>query len=118
MGLAGFDDIPLACFVRPALTTMRVRIVELGRSALEQMALTIERPQGARSLAQMFLPELVVRISCGAANATETTHRTQPTEATTETTTEATPEAIMTSHPMSGQEDHEDNQSAHEEEPR
>lgn len=68
IGLAGFDDIPLACFIRPALTTMRVRIDELGRSAMEQIAQTIERPGRPRSLAQMFLPELVIRSSCGTGN--------------------------------------------------
>jgi LacI family transcriptional regulator len=83
MGLAGFDDIPLACFVRPALTTMRVRIVELGRSALEQMALTIERRQRTRSLAQMFLPELVIRVSCGGAKATDGAHGRDPQKPTT-----------------------------------
>jgi LacI family transcriptional regulator len=81
VGLAGFDDIPLACFVRPALTTMRVRIVELGRGALEQMALTIERPRRARSLAQMFLPELVIRVSCGVDDATRAPRGSGPRRA-------------------------------------
>ncbi|HEY4530846.1 MAG TPA: LacI family DNA-binding transcriptional regulator [Luteimonas sp.] len=34
VAVAGFDDIPLARYVRPALTTMRVDIAELGAMAL------------------------------------------------------------------------------------
>jgi LacI family transcriptional regulator len=66
VGLAGFDDIPLAALVSPALTTARVRIAELGRSALEQLLLSIDNPKRTRRVAQAFTPELVVRESCGA----------------------------------------------------
>jgi LacI family transcriptional regulator len=42
IAVAGFDDIPLAAFVRPKLTTVRVDIAELGRRALRQLAAAIE----------------------------------------------------------------------------
>ena len=66
VALAGFDDIPLAALVSPALTTVRVRIAELGRGALEQLLLGIESPSRTRRVAKAFLPEVVVRGSCGA----------------------------------------------------
>lgn len=66
VAVAGFDDIPLAAYVRPALTTMRVPIVELGRGAVSQLAAAIAAP-GARPVATRLAPELVIRESCGAA---------------------------------------------------
>ncbi len=65
VALAGFDDIPVAALVSPALTTMRVRIAELGRSALSHLLQSIESPKRTRRVAQAFQPELVVRASCG-----------------------------------------------------
>jgi LacI family transcriptional regulator len=37
IAMAGFDDIPLARFVHPALTTMRVSIAELGGQAMTRL---------------------------------------------------------------------------------
>jgi len=60
IALAGFDDIPLARYVHPALTTMRVDIPELGALAL-QMLLDIDVADACHSL---LLPaELIVRAS-------------------------------------------------------
>jgi LacI family transcriptional regulator len=78
VGLAGFDDIPLAALVNPALTTARVHIAELGRRALEQLLLSIENPARTRRAAQAFVPELVVRQSCGAENPPERGLRRPP----------------------------------------
>jgi LacI family transcriptional regulator len=66
IAVAGFDDIPLAAYVRPTLTTMRVPIVELGRGAVAQLAAAIARPGTARAVTTTLGPELVVRDSCGA----------------------------------------------------
>jgi len=41
MAVAGFDDIPTLRDVRPALTTVRLPLVEIGRRALE---LALDRP--------------------------------------------------------------------------
>jgi LacI family transcriptional regulator len=65
VALAGFDDIPIARYVTPALTTVRVRIAELGRSALERVAAAIEKPGRARIAAQTLACEVVVRASSG-----------------------------------------------------
>lgn len=65
IAVAGFDDIPIAAFVRPALTTMRVQIVELGRGAVQQLAAAIEHPDQRRPVTTLLRPELVVRESSG-----------------------------------------------------
>lgn len=63
IALAGFDDIPLARYVNPALTTMRVDIAELGARALR----TLLEQEGPRDdTATRLVPELVVRDSSGA----------------------------------------------------
>ncbi len=66
IAVTGFDDIPLASLVSPALTTVRVQIAELGRSALEQLLLGIESPAKTRPVSRALLPEVVVRESCSA----------------------------------------------------
>jgi LacI family transcriptional regulator len=78
VAVAGFDDIPLAALVSPALTTARVHIAEMGRRALEQLLLSIENPQRNRRAAQAFVPELVIRESCGAASPPERQLRRPP----------------------------------------
>jgi len=67
IALAGFDDIPVARYVAPPLSTVRVRIVDLGRNALESVAAMLESPdQPIRSPAeQTFGCEIVVRETCG-----------------------------------------------------
>jgi LacI family transcriptional regulator len=66
VALAGFDDIPIARYLSPPLTTVRVGIFELGATALERLlpALAGERPDGA---VEVLPATLVVRGSCGAA---------------------------------------------------
>ena len=67
MALAGFDDIPIARFVTPPLSTVRVRIADLGQHA---MAALMQALQGTRGAPTQTLPvELVARES------TERTHR-------------------------------------------
>jgi LacI family transcriptional regulator len=64
IALAGFDDIPICRYVRPALTTVRVPIVELGALALAELATAIEAPPGrAPAAARTLRAELVVRQS-------------------------------------------------------
>ncbi|TDK19941.1 LacI family transcriptional regulator [Luteimonas aestuarii] len=63
IALAGFDDIPLARYVHPALTTMRVEIADLGaraiRALLEQVGDGAQDPRTHVPL----VPKLVVRDS-------------------------------------------------------
>ncbi|MCW5568017.1 MAG: LacI family DNA-binding transcriptional regulator [Dokdonella sp.] len=64
IALAGFDDIPMARFVTPPLTTMRVKIAELGERAARTLIATLAgddvQPHAIGA------PELIVRESCGA----------------------------------------------------
>jgi LacI family transcriptional regulator len=68
IALAGFDDIPVARYVAPPLSTVRVRIVDLGRNALESVAGMLESgDQPIQTAAgQTFGCEIVVRETCGA----------------------------------------------------
>ena len=65
IALVGFDDIPTARFITPPLTTVRVRITDMGSRALESLAFQIENPEGTRNSTQVLQTELVVRRSCG-----------------------------------------------------
>lgn len=64
VALAGFDDIPTARYVTPPLSTVRVRIAELGTRALESLAAAIAAPQAAPR-AERVGCSLVIRRSCG-----------------------------------------------------
>jgi LacI family transcriptional regulator len=64
IALTGFDDIPIARYVSPPLTTVRVRIADLGQQALERL-MAVLQPQAAHiANAQTLRGELVVRQSC------------------------------------------------------
>ncbi|WP_284615520.1 LacI family DNA-binding transcriptional regulator [Aquabacterium humicola] len=65
IALAGFDDIPIARYVTPPLTTVRVRIADLGGLALERLAGAIDNPGRSTAQHQTLRAELVVRQSCG-----------------------------------------------------
>lgn len=66
IALAGFDDVPLAQFVQPALTTVRVPTRSLGEEALEHLAERLRHP-ACEPMARKLPVSLVVRSSCGAA---------------------------------------------------
>jgi LacI family transcriptional regulator len=70
VALAGFDDIPLARFVVPALTTARVNIADLGARALR--ALVESAPADHR---ETITPELIVRESSARPPPTRTPRR-------------------------------------------
>ena len=59
IAVAGFDDIPLARMVSPALTTMRVDIAAMGAEALSRLAAIIAGDLDTHSRATV--PRLVVR---------------------------------------------------------
>ncbi|RPE81482.1 LacI family DNA-binding transcriptional regulator [Vulcaniibacterium tengchongense] len=67
IAVAGFDDIPLAGYVHPGLTTIRVNIAELGARAARLLIARIagEAAGGSSPLAT----ELIVRASSGARGA-------------------------------------------------
>jgi len=66
VALAGFDDIPIARYVAPSLTTIRVPISGLGTAALDALCKAVETPQAKASRTTVLPVELVVRNSCGA----------------------------------------------------
>lgn len=64
IGIAGFDDIPVARYISPPLTTVRAQTTELGRQALDELARTIEEPSGMKPVRHTLGTQLVVRESC------------------------------------------------------
>jgi len=62
IALVGFDDIPIARFLTPALTTVKVPIADLGRRGFQ---LLVAGEDDARRVAKLTT-SLVVRRSCGA----------------------------------------------------
>ena len=63
VALAGFDDVPLARYVQPALTTMRVDIAELGGRALRALLEGTLVADNPAALTALLSPRLVVRHS-------------------------------------------------------
>ncbi|MFO1217219.1 MAG: LacI family DNA-binding transcriptional regulator [Burkholderiaceae bacterium] len=66
IALGGFDDIPIARYVTPALTTIRVPIAALGAAALDALNAAIEADAPRRGSPVVMPVELVLRRSCGA----------------------------------------------------
>jgi LacI family transcriptional regulator len=69
IAVAGFDDIPLARYVSPGLTTVRVRIADLGTAAMEELAAMIEAGDEAGTASHIVSTEVVVRSSSVAGSA-------------------------------------------------
>jgi LacI family transcriptional regulator, galactose operon repressor len=65
IAVAGFDDIELARFMTPPLTTVHVDMIQLGRRAVE-MLLDSERRAPGPGTHELLATTLVVRGSCGA----------------------------------------------------
>jgi LacI family transcriptional regulator len=65
IAIAGFDDIPIARYVTPPLTTVRMRIADLGRSALLRLVAEMQAAGSSSKAPQMLPCEVVVRTSCG-----------------------------------------------------
>lgn len=68
LAVVGFDNIPESAFFWPPLTTVRQRLVELGRIAVQELHKIIEAKQQKRKEDQdspviMLTPELVLRES-------------------------------------------------------
>ncbi len=64
IGLAGFDDIPIARYITPPLTTVRVRIATLGQKALECVLACLGKGEPLETTNQTLPTELVIRDSC------------------------------------------------------
>ena len=68
IAVAGFDDVPIARFMSPPLTSVGVPIAELGALALERLLESV-RQRGHSPRHEDLPPVLVVRGSCGAQSA-------------------------------------------------
>jgi LacI family transcriptional regulator len=73
IGVVGFDDIPVARFLHPPLTSVRVGIATLGERGAELLlqALAERSPPGTPPRSVVLPTELVVRGSCGARASTD-----------------------------------------------
>jgi LacI family transcriptional regulator len=65
IALAGFDDIRIARYVTPALTTVRVPIADLGMQALELLHAQIGQSDRLPATVRTLAADLVVRASTG-----------------------------------------------------
>lgn len=63
VSVVGFDDVPFARYLSPALTMVRAPIEQVGREAVRQLARLMNGEQ-AQALTLMRT-ELVIRESCG-----------------------------------------------------
>ena len=66
IAVVGFDDIPIARYLAPPLTTVRVEIAELGRRAFELVFQSMSRGASTRPRQECIPTSLIVRQSCGA----------------------------------------------------
>lgn len=66
LALAGFDDVPTARYLHPALSTVKVPIATLGHRALEALVLAVAatEPLSAQEVTTVLPTELVLRQSC------------------------------------------------------
>ncbi|HJR13517.1 MAG TPA: LacI family DNA-binding transcriptional regulator [Rhodanobacteraceae bacterium] len=65
IALAGFDDIPIARYTHPPLTTVHVRIAQLGHAALERLVMQMQTMETPEADVTTMACEVVVRASCG-----------------------------------------------------
>ena len=73
--VVGFDDIPIARYVSPPLTTIGVDIAELGRRAFAVLLDVIGRPGARVPRRERIGTTLVVRKSCGSPDRKRKTRR-------------------------------------------
>ncbi|HEV2679966.1 MAG TPA: substrate-binding domain-containing protein, partial [Rhodanobacter sp.] len=67
IAVSGFDDVPMARYVTPPLTTIQVHIAELGSQAMELLGEQIDHPdQPMTGIHRRVAAKLVVRGSTGA----------------------------------------------------
>ena len=64
IAIGGFDDVPLAHFLSPPLTTVRIDVARFGRTAVDQLVAAIA-DEAAMPPVEKIVPTLVIRKSCG-----------------------------------------------------
>jgi LacI family transcriptional regulator len=67
VAIVGFDDIPMAAFASPPLTTMRSDPVGLGKAALQKLMaqMNLKNKISTETIDYHFEPRLIIRESCG-----------------------------------------------------
>jgi LacI family transcriptional regulator len=65
MAVAGFDDIPIAAYLTPALTSVRVHISELGVRACQRLIDAMHSENGHAPHNEVIQTEVIPRQSCG-----------------------------------------------------
>ena len=66
LSVVGFDDIPLAAYCTPALTTLAQPIPEIARAAVDGLLADMESGPAPVRAGSVFRPRLVVRDSTAA----------------------------------------------------
>ena len=75
IAVSGFDDVPMARYVTPPLTTVHVRIAQLGQAALERLVMQMQPLETPEADVTTMACEVMVRASCGStAKATPDEH--------------------------------------------
>jgi len=64
ISICGFDDIPIAQHLRPALTSVHVPIYDLGQMAVKNIVERIQKGRSGKPLNLVIAPTLSVRSSC------------------------------------------------------
>ncbi|MDP4301452.1 LacI family DNA-binding transcriptional regulator [Leptothrix discophora] len=65
IAVVGYDDIPLAAYANPPLTTVRTHPIEQGQVAVAQLMSQLRKAPAEAATSEQTEPELVVRASCG-----------------------------------------------------
>lgn len=65
LAVVSFDDIPIAAYVNPPLTSVHVSINDLGAQATKRLIETVRGDRGTGSTPGVLPAKLVVRRSCG-----------------------------------------------------
>lgn len=68
VSVAGFDDIAIARYATPSLTTVHVDAFDLGRQAVERLVSELENPDDASPRHEVLATDVVVRRSCAMAD--------------------------------------------------
>jgi LacI family transcriptional regulator len=83
IAVTGFDDIPIAQYTSPPLTSVRVPIIELGERATTRLVSGLASGRRHQRRCETLRTELVVRQSCGGSSVGEGTTRGRRPRAST-----------------------------------
>ncbi len=72
IALAGFDDIPVARYLSPALSTVQIRISELGIIAMQKLFEALGEKNTHLKQHQVLPTTLIIRESCGCSKPNQT----------------------------------------------